>query len=89
MLTQLLHAGVIDKQKAVLLGQFTDYTATEQDRGFNLKTAVQWLRSQTKTPIITGLPHGHVPTKVLLPVGAQVDLSVQGRDALIYWGHLD
>jgi len=24
---------------------------------------------------------------VLLPVGAQVSLSVEGRDALIYWGH--
>jgi muramoyltetrapeptide carboxypeptidase len=49
---------------------------------------VDWLRGQLAIPVLTGLPYGHVPTKVLLPVGAQVDLSVQGRDALIYWGHL-
>jgi muramoyltetrapeptide carboxypeptidase len=29
-----------------------------------------------------------VPTKVLLPVGAKVDLAVEGRDALMVWGHL-
>jgi muramoyltetrapeptide carboxypeptidase len=28
-----------------------------------------------------------VPTKVLLPVGAKTDLLVQGRDALLVWGH--
>ncbi|MDZ4187864.1 MAG: LD-carboxypeptidase, partial [Hydrogenophaga sp.] len=51
-----------------------------------LQTVVSWLRSKTKTPILTGLPFGHVPTKVLLPVGQQVELMVQGRDALLYWG---
>jgi muramoyltetrapeptide carboxypeptidase len=38
--------------------------------------------------VLTGLPFGHVPTKVLLPVGAKVDLLVEGRDALVVWGHL-
>jgi muramoyltetrapeptide carboxypeptidase len=49
---------------------------------------VAWLRSQLKVPVLTGLPFGHVPTKVLLPVGAKVDLLVEGRDALVVWGHL-
>ena len=40
------------------------------------------------TPVLTGLPFGHVPTKVLLPVGARVDLVVQAREALMAWGHL-
>ena len=88
MLTQLLHAGVLDKQQAILLGSFTEYRKVPQDKGFNLNTVVQWLRSQTRTPIITGLPHGHVPTKVLLPVGASVDLQLQDRDCLLLWGHV-
>lgn len=87
MLTQLLLAGVIGKQKAVLLGQFTDFRLTAHDKGYKLQTVVDWLRSQTDVPVLTGLPFGHVPTKVLLPVGAKVSLSVEGRDALIYWGH--
>ncbi|MEO8248617.1 MAG: LD-carboxypeptidase [Burkholderiales bacterium] len=87
MLTQLLHAGVLARQQALVLGQFTGGKALPHDRGFNLKTVVAWLRSQLAIPIVTGLPFGHVPTKVLLPVGAQVTLAVENRDALIYWGH--
>jgi len=86
MLTQLLQAGVIDRQKAVLLGSFTGYKTVPHDKGFKMATVVAWLRQQTKVPVFTGLPYGHVPTKVLLPVGRKVDLLVEGRDALLYWG---
>ena len=87
-LTQLLLAGVLDAQKAVLLGAFNRFKPVPgYDRGFSLKTVTDWLRSKTKTPIYTGLPFGHVPTKVLLPVGRTVDMVVEGRDALIFWGH--
>jgi len=89
MLTQLLQAGVLARQKAIVFGQFTGIRLAPHDKGFKLQTVVDWLRSQLSIPVLTGLPYGHVPTKVLLPVGAQVDLSVQGRDALIYWGHLN
>ena len=88
MLSQLLHAGILAKQKAVVLGQFTDYRLTPHDKGFNLKTVAQWLRSQISAPVLENLPYGHVQTKVLLPVGAKVDLLVQGRDALLAWGHV-
>ena len=87
LLTQLLHAGVLGKQKAVILGQFSDYKLVPHDKGFKLQSVVDWLRTQIKAPVLTNLPFGHVPTKVLLPVGAEVSLSVEGRDALIYWGH--
>jgi muramoyltetrapeptide carboxypeptidase len=85
-LTQLLHSGIIGQQKAVLLGSFSRYQPSPHDKGFKLQTVVNWLRSKTKTPVFTGLPFGHVPTKVMLPVGQQVQLMVQGRDALLYWG---
>ena len=87
LLTQLLHAGVLAQQKAVILGQFTDYKLAPHDKGFKLQSVVDWLRMQIKAPVLTNLPYGHVPTKVLLPVGGQVSLSVEGRDALVYWGH--
>jgi muramoyltetrapeptide carboxypeptidase len=50
-----------------------------------LKTAVAHLRTVTRTPILTGLPFGHVPTIVTLPVGARVTLATQGREAFIGW----
>jgi len=88
LLTQWLHAGLLARQKAIVLGQFNEYKLTAHDKGFKLDSVVQWLRSQLKVPVLTGLPHGHVPTKVLLPVGAPVSLSVDERDALLFWGHL-
>jgi muramoyltetrapeptide carboxypeptidase len=89
MLTQLLHAGVLARQKAVVLGQFNQFKLVPaHDKGFKLATVVEWLRSQIKAPVLTGLPFGHVPTKVLLPVGAKVDLVTEGRDALMVWGHI-
>ena len=89
MLTQLLHAGVLARQKAIVLGQFTNFKLVPaHDKGFKLATVVDWLRTQTKTPVLTGLPFGHVPTKVLLPVGAKVALVTEGRDALMVWGHI-
>jgi muramoyltetrapeptide carboxypeptidase len=85
MLLQLHQAGVLTAQKAVLLGHFTDFKPSPLDRGYTLKSAVQHLRGVTRTPILTGLPFGHVPTKVTLPIGARVELLVQARDVLIGW----
>jgi muramoyltetrapeptide carboxypeptidase len=84
-LLQLHQAGVLDAQKAIVLGAFTEYTKSTLDRGYTLKSAVAHLRSVTRTPILTGLPFGHVETKVTMPVGAKAQLVIQGRDALIAW----
>jgi len=85
LLLQLLQAGVLGAQKAVLLGAFNAWKPTPLDRGYTLKTMVAHLRSRTAVPILTGLPFGHVPTKLSLPVGARVDLLVQGREVLVGW----
>ncbi|MES1161655.1 MAG: LD-carboxypeptidase, partial [Rhizobacter sp.] len=87
-LLQLHQAGVLDAQKAIVLGEFSAWRKAPQDRGFSLKTVVAHLRALTKTPILTGLPFGHVPTKVTLPVGARVTLLVDGRNVLIGWDHV-
>ena len=85
MLTQLLHAGVLARQKAIVFGQFNRYQLVPHDRGFKFASVIDWLRQQLPIPILTGLPFGHVPTKVLLPVGRQLDLMVHGREAILYW----
>lgn len=84
-LLQLHQAGVLAAQKAVVLGEFSDWRKSPLDRGYTLKSAVAHLRSATRTPVLTGLPFGHVPTKVTLPVGRRVQLLVDGRDVLIGW----
>ncbi|MDR6855401.1 LD-carboxypeptidase [Variovorax guangxiensis] len=87
MLDQLRHAGVLARQKAVLFGHFTGVRKVPHDRGFDLQTVVARLRTLIKAPVLTGLPFGHVPTKVLLPVGAQVEVAADGRDVFMVWGH--
>jgi muramoyltetrapeptide carboxypeptidase len=84
-LLQLAQAGVLDAQKAVVLGAFSNYKPAPHDRGYTLKTAVDRVRAATRAPVLTGLPHGHVPTTVCLPVGARVTLATQGREAFIGW----
>lgn len=84
-LLQLAQAGVLDAQRAVVLGAFSNYKPAPHDRGYTLKTAVERVRAATRTPVLTGLPHGHVQTTVCLPVGARVTLATQGRDAFIGW----
>jgi muramoyltetrapeptide carboxypeptidase len=87
MLAQLLQAGVLAQQKAIIFGQFSDYKLVPHDKGYKLASVVTWLQSQVKARVLTGLPFGHVPTKVLLPVGQSVTLAVEGRDAFLLWGH--
>ena len=84
-LLQLHQAGVLDAQKAVLLGAFTGWKPSPLDRGYKLSSAVAAVRARTATPLLTGLPFGHVPTQVSLPVGRRVTLAVQGRDAFFGW----
>jgi muramoyltetrapeptide carboxypeptidase len=85
MLLQLQQAGVIDAQAAVLLGDFSGAARSPLDKGYGIKDAIAALRSRTKTPVLTGLPFGHIRTKVCLPVGATVEMYVQGREAILGW----
>jgi muramoyltetrapeptide carboxypeptidase len=84
-LLQLQQAGVLGAQKALLFGAVTEFTPSPLDRGYTLKSAIAHLRATTRTPILTGLPFGHVRTKISFPIGQRVELAVQGRDVFVAW----
>ncbi len=84
-LLQLGQAGVLQSQKAVVLGAVSSWQPSASDRGYTVKSMVARVRASMKTPLITGLPFGHVHPKVTLPVGRKVQLLVQGRDVLLGW----
>lgn len=84
-LLQLQQAGVLDAQKAVVLGAVNGWRKSPNDRGYSLASMLARVRAATRTPILTGLPFGHVATKVTLPVGAKVRLLVDGRQAYLGW----
>jgi muramoyltetrapeptide carboxypeptidase len=75
MILQLHHAGILAQQKALVLGHFTNYTSSEYDNGYDFDVMLSFLRRKLSIPVITGLPFGHCPNKVTLPIGAQVLLN--------------
>lgn len=83
MLTQLLHAGVLARQKAIVLGRFTEYRLAAHDNGFDLNAVIAWLRGACRVPVVTGLPYGHVKVKATLPVGRQVGIATEGGMAYL------
>ena len=80
LLYQLLHSGVLERQRAVLLGAFTEYELNANDGGYDLAAAVAHLRERTPVPVYTGLPFGHVRDKLTLPVGGRCTL--EARDGM-------
>lgn len=80
MLLQLLHAGVLARQKALVLGDFSGYRLTDYDNGYDFEAMLTWLRANLPIPVITGLPFGHIRDKVTLPVGSTTQLD-SGSDA--------
>ncbi len=75
MLYQLFHAGILQQQRALLLGNFSEYRLGPNDAGYDMESVVAHFRSRLEVPILTGLPFGHMRRKVTLPVGARCDLT--------------
>ena len=77
MLMQLLDAGILANQGAILLGGFSAYRLYDNDRGYSLQSALEAIRKRLpkSVPILTGLPFGHQADKLTLPVGVTANLS--------------
>ena len=75
MLLQLLYSGVLGRQKALLLGDFSSYRLGEIDNGYDFDAMLAYVRAQSPVPVLTGLPFGHIRDKATLPIGCQATLS--------------
>ncbi len=74
MLYQLFHAGILQRQRAILLGDFRgENVGTAND--CSLQKVVDHFRERIDVPILTGLPFGHIRDKLTLPIGATCQLS--------------
>ena len=87
---QLYHAGVLGKQKALLIGTMADCEPTNTARyPYCMEEVVETLRQLLPFPVLTGLPFGHVAKKVTLPFGSPGTLDIHERSyALRFSGHL-
>jgi muramoyltetrapeptide carboxypeptidase len=88
MLYHLHLAGILQKQRALVLGNFSSYRISEYDNGYDLPEAVERIRKVTGIPVITDMPFGHTPDKITLPMGGQARLVVHGGEAsLTCWNY--
>lgn len=87
---QLYHAGVLQRQSAILLGDFSDCIPTNPIRyPYSMEEVIETLRNLVPIPVLTGLPFGHVSRKVTLPFGAPGTLSIRdGSYSLRFSGHV-
>ena len=83
MLFQLLHAGVLANQRAVIIGSFTGNTLTGFDQEYGFHSVWSLLAQRSGVPFISGLEFGHDHNTVTLPLGAQATLSVDNNTAAL------
>jgi muramoyltetrapeptide carboxypeptidase len=76
LLLQLLQAGVLARQKAIVLGEFCAVPVLPTDNGYDLAAVWEALRSRCPVPIIGGLPLGHGSRRATLAVGAAARITV-------------
>jgi len=88
MLLQLLHAGILQRQQAVVLGDFAPMPILPNDNGFDLARVITHLRCVLASPVVTGLPFGHGRRRATLPIGAAGRLRILAdRAQLQFHGH--
>jgi muramoyltetrapeptide carboxypeptidase len=74
MLLQLMQAGVLAKQKALIIGEISAFRLSPADQGYDFDAMLAYLRATLPIPVLTGLQFGHVPKRVTIPFGAQASL---------------
>jgi muramoyltetrapeptide carboxypeptidase len=86
MLMQLLDAGILANQSAILLGGFSAYRLYDNDRGYALESAINAIskRLPDNIPLLSGLPFGHQVDKLTLPVGAQANVQYDAAGFTIH-----
>jgi len=79
MLLQLLYSGMLARQKALVLGDFSGYQLSAYDNGYDFNATLAFLRSKSGIPVLTGLAFGHIRDKVTLAIGSHARLVSDGR----------
>jgi muramoyltetrapeptide carboxypeptidase len=83
LLLQLHHAGILQRQKALVLGSFNGAALSDYDAGYDFKKMCDMLRDRLAIPVLTGLPFGHEPQTVTLPLGAYGELHHDGQQSVL------
>jgi muramoyltetrapeptide carboxypeptidase len=81
LLYQLHLSGVLGRQRALILGDFTQCRPSAYDNGYDLADGFAQIRRIAGIPVLSGMPFGHDPDKFTLPFGVPARLRVVGQRA--------
>ncbi|MDR1529705.1 MAG: LD-carboxypeptidase [Burkholderiales bacterium] len=84
MLYQLLYSGILPRQKAVLLGNFSEMPTCAHDYGYDFSSVITHIQKIGDIPFFGKLPFGHARDKLTLPIGASCTLHIakQGQSKI-------
>ena len=78
LLLQLMQTGVLARQQALVLGDFSGYRLGALDNGYDFGAMLDYLRATLPIPVVSGLSFGHIPRRVTIPFGAKATLASNG-----------
>lgn len=79
LLFQLHLAGVLKRQKALILGDFASMHGDAYDPAYDLDEVARRIAEAAGIPVLRGLPFGHCAHKLSLPVGVPAHLAVNSE----------
>lgn len=75
MLQTLLLSGVLQKQKAIVLGDFRMGNIRDvYDSSYDFSTVANTISRAAKIPVLNGFPFGHISNKATFPLGAHAEI---------------
>ncbi len=78
-LSQLGNAGILDSVNGVLLGQFINIAADENEKPLELQHVLDYYFASLNVPVLGNFPYGHTQTKVTAPLGCRVLLDADEK----------
>ena len=75
MLTHLRLAGVFEQVKGVIFGNFNKCISTDKNDGTLEEVLSDFAAHYNNLPCWQGLPYGHVPTHIILPIGSRAEIK--------------
>jgi muramoyltetrapeptide carboxypeptidase len=76
MIWHLFHAGILQKQRAILIGDFSDCEPEANRFPYSMQHVVTTLHGMVDCPVLTNFPFGHVARKLTIPFGADATLTI-------------
>lgn len=84
MLNQLKQQKNFNKLNGIIIGQFTNCPLASPEDG-TIEDCIKDLTSGLNIPVVTDFAYGHIPSRHIIPLGINVDLSANKQGCTISW----